>query len=313
MNHANLADSSNCSASLFRTLGNLGPAMFGLSLAALLWLPAGSSQAETPSPVKINSVYIKLLDEVHVPALESGPLTHAPILAGESVERDQLLARVDDTSARLTLERKQLDLERIRRQSENDLSVRLAAKNLEAARLELKRGVESRSRHAKSVSQTEMDELRLAADRAALEWEQAQFELRELQLAVAAGENEVLLAEHAVARRRIVAPFAGTIVERLLQRGEWVESGQAVYRLVRMDRLRAEGVVNASQIDESFVGREIRVTVELSAQSVTVNGKLTYISPEVEPVTNQVRVWAEIDNRLRALRPGMQAEMTFGQ
>jgi macrolide-specific efflux system membrane fusion protein len=35
-----------------------------------------------------------------------------------------------------------------------------------------------------------------------------------------------------------------------------------------------------------------------------------FVSPEVDPITGQVRVWAEIDNREARLRPGQPARMS---
>ena len=42
-----------------------------------------------------------------------------------------------------------------------------------------------------------------------------------------------------------------------------------------------------------------------------VTGKVTFVSPEVDPVNHQVRVWAEVDNTELVLRPGLAAEMTI--
>jgi macrolide-specific efflux system membrane fusion protein len=40
-----------------------------------------------------------------------------------------------------------------------------------------------------------------------------------------------------------------------------------------------------------------------------VEGALRFVSPEIDPVTHQVRVWAEIDNRQLRLRPGQQGQL----
>jgi macrolide-specific efflux system membrane fusion protein len=40
-------------------------------------------------------------------------------------------------------------------------------------------------------------------------------------------------------------------------------------------------------------------------------GPLRFISPEIDPVSKQVRVWAEIDNRELKLRPGQQGQLLF--
>ena len=42
-------------------------------------------------------------------------------------------------------------------------------------------------------------------------------------------------------------------------------------------------------------------------------GKLVFVSPEVDPVNNQVRVLAEIDNPESLLRPGLRATLTIDE
>ncbi len=41
-------------------------------------------------------------------------------------------------------------------------------------------------------------------------------------------------------------------------------------------------------------------------------GQIVFVSPEVDPITGQVRVWAEIDNKDSRLRPGQPAKMVVG-
>jgi multidrug efflux pump subunit AcrA (membrane-fusion protein) len=39
-------------------------------------------------------------------------------------------------------------------------------------------------------------------------------------------------------------------------------------------------------------------------------GEIVFVSPEINPVSGQVRVWAEVDNLQGYLKPGMRATMT---
>jgi macrolide-specific efflux system membrane fusion protein len=42
----------------------------------------------------------------------------------------------------------------------------------------------------------------------------------------------------------------------------------------------------------------------------TFRGTVTFVSPEVNPINRQVRVWAEFDNADGRLRPGLAARLT---
>jgi multidrug efflux pump subunit AcrA (membrane-fusion protein) len=41
----------------------------------------------------------------------------------------------------------------------------------------------------------------------------------------------------------------------------------------------------------------------------TFKGKVVFVSPEINPVNGQARVWAEIDNASGLLRPGLRPQM----
>ena len=56
----------------------------------------------------------------------------------------------------------------------------------------------------------------------------------------------------------------------------------------------------------------MKLTVESVGNSTPFEGTIVFVSPEVDPISGQVRVWAEIDNRNGRLRPGQPAEMTVG-
>ena len=47
-----------------------------------------------------------------------------------------------------------------------------------------------------------------------------------------------------VKRRKIFAELSGIVVEVNRHPGEWVEPSETVFRLLRMDRLRAEGFLH---------------------------------------------------------------------
>ena len=99
------------------------------------------------------------------------------------------------------------------------------------------------------------------------------------------------------------------IVQLYVRKGEWVKPGQQALRIVNVDRLKAEGFVASAQATPELDGKPIRLTVTSVADSKPFDGMIVFVSPEVDPITGQVRVWAEIDNRNHELRPGQSAKM----
>ena len=109
------------------------------------------------------------------------------------------------------------------------------------------------------------------------------------------------------------APFAGVVALVRGRAGEWVEPGAPVLRLVAVDRLRAEGFAPASIVASAPVGSRVKFALsrdgEAPPSAGAIEGTLKFISPEIDPVTSQVRIWAEIDNTAGQLRPGQQGQL----
>ena len=74
--------------------------------------------------------------------------------------------------------------------------------------------------------------------------------------------------------------------------------------MVATARLRAEGFADAQRLDAGDVGREVIFVAGQGRRQRQIAGVIRFVSPEVDPVTGQVRVWAEMDNRQGLLRPG---------
>jgi macrolide-specific efflux system membrane fusion protein len=165
-------------------------------------------------------------------------------------------------------------------------------------------------RYPKSISETEVDRLRLAAQKAALAVEQAEFELQAAQDACRLRQAELELATHHVERRKIIAPLSGMVVEVNRRRGEWVEPSETVFRVLRLDRLRAEGFLHADQLREALIGRPVVLRTSFPGnQQAEFPGTLVFVSPEMSPVNGQTRMWAEIENPKLLLRPGMRGSL----
>ncbi|MCX7423665.1 MAG: HlyD family efflux transporter periplasmic adaptor subunit [Planctomycetia bacterium] len=348
-------------------------------IVGCLLLPAISSYAAADSLIPVQSVLTRVLEEAEVPAREAGVLAKFIVREGDRVTAGQVIGQLDDEDAQLAVaravlelaiaakqvenslpikvaesllkeaeqDRKQVDLtQRIAsRRSDSDVSVRHALKSRDAAKADLDRAMAARKDFAKSVSQTEVDRLRLIVEKHDLEIEKAEFEkeLANLQKQIEDStileqdqtvERLTLSIEQArlqkeidglardlkarqldqaklhVQRRQICSPLDGVVVEVFRHQGEWLEPGQRVLRIVRLDRLRVEGFVDAKRIRGEMRDAPVRVDVELADEiKAKVKGKIIFVSPEVDPVNGQVRVWAEVENPDFKLRPGLRAEM----
>jgi multidrug efflux pump subunit AcrA (membrane-fusion protein) len=267
---------------------------------------AGSGDA-----LVVEAALVTLIEQVEVPARVEGVLAELSAREGQLVTAGDPLARIEDVEPALTLRRATFELDIARKQARSDIKIRVAKKAAELAEIELKRARESIEKYKKSVSETEIDRLRLAAEKALLDVDQTRHDQEVAELTAQLKETEQQLAESAVERRRIPAPLSGMVVQVNKHRGEWVEPGQIVLRLLRVDRLRVEGLVNVKRLSGDPTGRRATLKVDLPGRAGTeFEGAVVFVSPEVNPVNGQVRIWAEVENRDLALRPGLQGVLT---
>lgn len=277
-----------------------------LLLTAVLAGPKQSSSAE----IDVDSVTVTLVKQVEVPARESGVLASIRVREGQLVKRGDLLADIDDTKAAMILRRAVVDVKIAEKRAGNDIAVRYAHKKSEVAANELRRARESRKKLKNSVSDTEFDRLTLLEQESILQVEQADHELSTEKLNLKLKESDLQIATRDVERRKIVAPLSGMVVQVNRQAGEWVEPGNTVVRIVRVDRLRAEGFLQANDVSEDLTKRTATLTVSLPGRpKAKFQGTVVYVTPEINPVNGEVRFWAEFDNPRLELRPGMKGSL----
>jgi RND family efflux transporter MFP subunit len=266
--------------------------------------------AASAQEISVDSILLTVAHQADVAAREAGTLAEVKAREGQIVTAGDTLARLDDEEAVLARDRCEIELERVRKLANNTIKIRLAKKELEIAQADLKRATDAADRFNNSVTQAELDRLKLDVDRAQLQVEQTEFELDTARLSVRGQENELSLATAKLRRRQLIAPISGIVVSVQRRLGESVEPGQVVARMIGMDTLRAEGFLNVELVTANLVGRKVDLTVRLpGAEGQLFPGGIVYVNPEVDPVNGQIRIWAEIENSDHRLRPGLVGSM----
>ena len=268
--------------------------------------------AMSAEQIEVADMVIKPIRRVDVPARQAGVLSVVHAREGLAVSEGELLAKTDDREARFVAELARIEVDVARIRAVNDVNMRFARKSVEISNAELARSESSNKRFPSSVADSEMDRLRLVVQKGELELEQADEEHQVAGFTLQAKEQEHILAQDRVDRHRISSPIKGIIVDVKRRCGEWVEPGQTVATIVRVDRLRAEGFLSVEHANRVAQGRQVEVVVAMPDGSQTpFRGEIVFLDPEVDPINGQVRIWAEIENENLRLRPGMRAGMTI--
>jgi RND family efflux transporter MFP subunit len=266
----------------------------------------------SPASIEIPAAVIKVSEEVGVPARDAGVLATIEVKEGQLVEEGDCVVRLLDTDVRLAVERARLEAEIALRKYKNDVDIRYARKSTEVAKAELARSLDTNEKYPKTVSNSELDRQRLQVDQGELQIQKAEHEREVAGLTREIRESEHKIASEQLERRTILAPLRGMIVEVLRRRGEWVQPGDTVVRIVRLDRLKAEGFLPAKHASLDLVGAKVRLKVASpDNKPLEFAGHIVFVNPEIDPLNSQVRVWAEVENPDLKLRPGMQAALTI--
>jgi macrolide-specific efflux system membrane fusion protein len=260
------------------------------SVAAIAVALAAPTVAAGPADVP--SMVLRLVDSVEVPAEEMGVLAELHVAEGQIVRQGDRLAQIDDSDARLAVARAKIEKAAAQSNARNDVNVRFAKKAVDVARAELQRSTDSIKKYPKSISDSEMDRLRLVVDKNVLEVEQAEHEFQLAGFTEQLKSNDLQVAENKLIRHRIEAASSGVVSQVHRHRGEWVKPGDPVLRILRLDHLRAEGFLKSQAVTPDLLGRTVTLAVEPAGEpSRVVEGKVSFIDPEIDPVNLQVRVW----------------------
>lgn len=261
----------------------------------------------------LQNAQVSLVAQVRVPAQEPGVLAELHVKEGDLVEKDQVLAVQQQDLAKIDEQLARIDYEIARLQSENDVDRRFAKKSLEVAEAELARLREAIETYPKSVSQTELERQDLVVQRSVLAIEQAERDLAVAELTKQLKEQTLRTAQTRLEHRTIRAPLAGMVVELMKQPGEWLNPGDELLRIIKLDRLRVEALVDGRRYGAELLGKPVTLEVELPPGGRTGRfvGTVVFVSPELNPVSNEARIWAEVDNVDYQLRPGALGTLTI--
>ncbi|MBI1823408.1 MAG: efflux RND transporter periplasmic adaptor subunit [Nitrospirae bacterium] len=104
----------------------------------------------------------------------------------------------------------------------------------------------------------------------------------------------------------IFSPLSGKVIERNVTLGEMVEPSKTLFTIANLSRLW--GIAELPEQELSKVKKGLLAKVSVNAfPKESFQGRITYISDLVDPVTRTVKVRVEIDNSSGRLKPQMFA------
>ncbi len=112
----------------------------------------------------------------------------------------------------------------------------------------------------------------------------------------------------------VTAPMSGVIVDRFMAMGEVVQPARPLFAVADISRMWVLVDVHESDLRDVQLGQSLVLHVD-GLPGETVDGRITWVSTELDPRTRTLRVRAEIPNPDGRLLANMfaRAEVTLGQ
>lgn len=260
--------------------------------------------------IRLESAVTQVLEAVDTAAQRSGVLESLDVKEGQTVKQGDVLGKILDDGSRLKYDRARYEYAIASQTSKDETLVKYASKSLEVARAELARSEGANRAVDLAVSDTELDHLRLLVSKAELEVEKSLIEFEVAKLNEKLREVDLKETKFELSKHEIISPIEGQVAVVKTCAGQWIETGESVLRIVRIDRLRVEGWVSVEQAIAIQPDQAAEVTIQIpNREDIKKQGKVTFVSLEANPVDRKIRVWIEIDNQDRTLRPGLRAQV----
>jgi membrane fusion protein (multidrug efflux system) len=165
------------------------------------------------------------------------------------------------------------------------------------------------------VNQIAMDSKKLSLDSAEREFtkQQSVYEKGGITLSEVKNAEKALIdarynfdnAEISLAKLEIRAPFKGIIVDLPhYTSSQWLEANTEVATLMDYSRLYAELTLPGKEMDRIQQNQDVAVS-NYSQEKQKLEGKVTQISPALDPTSRMFKIKIEASNQDLLLKPGM--------
>jgi HlyD family secretion protein len=258
---------------------------------------------DEPSPVPYQAIAVEKRDivvsarasgtiqpdtVVEVKSKASGEILELRVETGQLVKRGELMVRVDPRNPRNLLAQAQADLEVAEARLTNATSQKRRADEL-----------------FKSQSITQQEH-----ENALLDFANARAEVVRARVAVDDARNQM-------DDTNVLAPITGTIIEKLVERGQVISSptrdvggGTVLMKMADLALVQVRTLVDETDIGKIQVGQRATVTVD-AYPNRPFEGSVLKVEPQAQTEQNVTMfpVLVRIDNRGGLLKPGMNSEV----
>jgi cobalt-zinc-cadmium efflux system membrane fusion protein len=148
-----------------------------------------------------------------------------------------------------------------------------------------------------------------ALDQAEAEARVAEQRVSQAKEAQRVAMREYQLSAVQLGQRDVRSPFDGIVIERYRTEGERIER-EPLVRVARVDPLRVEAIVPASQFGSILAGQGALVKTDMP-NFATLNAKVVLVDHVIDPASNSFRVRMVLPNPNNRIPAGLRCRVDF--
>ncbi len=297
-------------------------AAFVLSLM-LLAMGCSSSEEKAPAPlVAVQAAAVKIQtveDEISTSAIlyphdqaaivpkVTGPIKKFYVTRGSRVHAGEVLAtfEVSDLKGALTesqgaYQQAEATYNSALQSAEHDLKI--AKEQFEAAQSVYDSRVSLHKQGA--ASQKDVQDAQIVLSQASNQYglAQKQYNLKSAEGQLTSAKGKLATAQAQVSYGTIVSPIDGVVTDRPFFAGETPPAGAPILTVMDLSKVVARAYLTAAQAAQLHVGDAAGLVPENA--DTEIEGKVTVVSPALDPNSTTVQVWVEAPNPGGRLKPG---------
>src|SRR6056297_1768908 len=157
--------------------------------------------------------------------------------------------------------------------------------------------------------------IELKNNQAQLQFVKAENQLKNARIngspnAIKEAELDYEIAKERLDDTQLKAPYSGVITELLVQKGDYINSGQEVATLIDNSQYEVKANIDESELASLEVGQNVEISME-ALPGLNLTGQLTEIGSKAESTSGVVTVpiTVLIDSVNDSFKPGLSADM----
>ncbi len=300
-------------------------------------------EAEAPTPVQVDDVTRGPIDlivnadavlypvnQANVTSKISAPVRRVLVNRGDHVRAGQLLAELEsrDLAASAQESRNQLDQAQAAYQTvtgatvpedrtKAEADVQSARQTLEAARILYNNRVDLQKQGA--LAQKLVDDAKVTMAQAQSQFDTAQRHLEAVEQVTGTEQRKAAQAQVNAAKAHydsaaaqaayaeVRSPINGVVSDRPIYPGDTAAPGAPIVSIVDISQVVARANIPVKEAASVRVGRPATIT----GPEGVLAGKVTVVSPAVDPNTTTVQVWVQAENPGEKMKPGGTVQVSI--